>query len=137
MRQPHNNPESASPAQETTDRRLFERHRYGQIVQVVWMDGMHVQRQVQRYRTTDISRGGVRLLSKRMQYEGTLGIVLLTRSDGEHVRYGIRVRSAVYVGGLLYATGCEFVEPPERLLRATRIVDGQLDFSDRIEDQLI
>jgi hypothetical protein len=34
----------------------------------------------------------------------------------------------------MYATGCEFVAAHERLIRAIRVVNDHLEFSDRIED---
>ncbi len=124
----------SAQAVELDDRRSFSRHTFGQMVQVVWMDGHQVVRQISRYRAVDLSRGGVRLLGKQMQYQDTLGVVLFRRADGEFVMCGIRARNSVYAGGLLYATGCEFVAMHERLVRAVRLVDGQLKFSERIED---
>lgn len=116
------------------DRRTFERHQFGQMVQVVWMDGHQVSRQIHQYRAVDLSRGGLRLLGKQMQYENTVGVVMLRRGDGQCVLRGIRVRSSVYSGGLLYASGCEFVATHERLVRAVRLVNDRLQFSERVED---
>ncbi|MGP1310339.1 MAG: hypothetical protein ACTS27_09095 [Phycisphaerales bacterium] len=116
------------------DRRSFLRHDYGQRVQVVWMDGFHVQRQVCEYRAIDLSRGGLRLVGKRMHHQGTLGAVLLRRGDGAANLYGICVRNSRYASGLLYATGCAFVPVEDRLIRATRVVHGRLELSTNIED---
>jgi hypothetical protein len=134
MRENSNTNRAASDAIELDDRRSFERHQFGQIVQVVWLDGQQVQRRVQHCRAVDLSRGGLRLLGKYMHYQDALGVVLLRRAGGECVLHGVRVRNSVYVGGLMYATGCEFVAAHERLIRAIRVVNDHLEFSDRIED---
>jgi hypothetical protein len=136
MRENERRQPGTPPPAGTEDRRTFERHQYRQDVEVVWMDpeGHSVQRIVHHCRAVDLSRGGLRLVDKRMQYPGTLGVVLLRTADGSASIYGVRVRNSVYAGGLMYATGCEFVPIHERLRRMVRVENGAITLSNRVED---
>lgn len=116
------------------DRRLFERYAYRQQVSVVWMDGAFVQRRIGSLLAADISRGGLKLVGRQMLHRGAVGVVMLRASDGEAMLRGIRVQHCVYAGDLLYASGCEFVPAPDKLMRAVRVVDGAIQLSTRPED---
>ena len=119
---------------ETDERRVFERYDYRQQVSVVWLENGHVQRRVHAMLAGDISRGGLKLVGRQMIHRDAVGVVLLKAVSGETMLRGIRVMHCVYAGDLLYASGCEFVSAHEKLLRAVKVVNGEVQFSTRPED---
>lgn len=129
-------PDAAQRQGETNaeDRRTFERYDYRQHVSVVWLENGHVQRRVSAMLAADISRGGLKLVGRQMIHRDAVGVVLLKTVTGQTMLRGIRVMHCVYAGDLLYASGCEFVPAHEKLLRAVKVVNGEVQFSTRPED---
>jgi hypothetical protein len=98
-----------------TDRRLKRRQPYTALVGLV-LAGSDGERSVPIVlRASDISTGGIRVVSGQMLEPGALGALQLVRSNGQRAIVGFRVRHSRYAGKMRHEIGLEFTPLPEGL----------------------
>ena len=61
-------------------------------------------------RCTDISAGGMRVVSQYMLHIDHEGAVLMERSNGEEVILGVKVVHCKYVGDMKHLSGLQFIQ---------------------------
>ncbi len=107
------------------NRRNHNRHPYNKLAPVVWL-GPHTRSdRVAQIRVSDISVGGVRVVDRQMLYPGSVGVLQLTRTNGDLALVGLRVVHTSYIGHMRYTSGCVFMPIPDEHLPFF-VVEGRI-----------
>lgn len=104
--------DEAARLEELAERRDHKRYPYERELILSWATDGGVFDEPCHIRSTDISRGGIRILGRKMVYPNSFGVVRLERPDGGIAPVGLRTIHTTYAGSMVHASGCRFVPIP-------------------------
>lgn len=101
--------------QTVAERRSRDRHPYEETVAIMLLnpDGKKCGPLVAQ--AQDISRGGIRVVTRQMIHVGTQGAIQLRKSGGSTVLVGVEAIHCRYIGDMEHHTGLRFAPLPNGL----------------------
>lgn len=110
--------DEASRLEKLAERRDHKRYPYERELLISWATDGGVFDEPTTIRCVDISRGGIRILGRKMVYPESFGVIRLERPDGGVAPVGIRTIHTTYAGQMVHASGCRFVPIPSQVRNA-------------------
>jgi hypothetical protein len=102
-------------AQGFAEKRDQERHPYKTAITLRLLSPGGQIGQPLQVQGVDISQGGICVESRNMFHPGSVGGMLLVRSDGSQTLVGVRVAHCRYVSGMKHNTGFQFIPVPPQV----------------------
>ncbi len=109
----------------SASQRSHDRHTWGKNLQISWLVNESPTPPVV-LRSMNLSRGGLALISRGMVHQGTQGVVLLDKGNGEGILRCIEVVHCRYQGRLKHILGMKWCPLPPNLPLKVELTDQGL-----------
>lgn len=93
-----------------------------QRIQVAWFRQGRLSAPVVHI-AQDLSQGGLSIVSRSLVYPGTVGVVLLRKSNDDAMLRGLRVVHCRYIGNAEHFVGAQWIPLPDGLPVTIRLED--------------